>query len=438
MSSRLVSVLLLCAIALSAQAQQASTAVPGSADSLYRVVRARLDARGYRFEQVDSVRRRLVVRAPDLDPRVEVQILPQGDSAVINVTTLGGDALQGMQALITATHDATIGESDKENGLAASQWRPELFISREGRFWIAQGGLYTADSLRGSWRRVFGNKGQPVDPDELRIGVSMGLVDEGTAVLGLPALTEGPKLYRTTDGGKTWSPVPVADLAWVDDIAAASASVWVFGTRWENHQRRGLFLRSSDGAATWERAPLPAALNDVTHLYRVSPSTAYVATMRSDRQPVFWRTTDGGATWQSIHTPHDKGLHKVPSYGVRVEEIATAGDWLVVREYGVVFVSRADLIQWRRLEGIEHVAADVERDQLFVLTDSLHAEMLDRNLNVVWRTKDRIPDRGPGEPTNVEKALARGGIGYVSMSQGEVYEARDGTLRRVQPRAEPR
>ncbi len=431
---------LLCAIALSARAQQASTVVPGSADSLYSVVRTRLDARGYRFEQVDSARHRLVVRAPDLDPRVEVQIIQQGDSAAINVTPLGGDALQGMQALSTVMHDATIGESDKEKGLAESQWRPELFISREGRFWIAQGGLYTADSLRGSWRRVFGNKGQPVDPDDLSIGVSMGLVDDKRAVLGFPdrPLTEGPSIYRTTDGGTTWSPVPVADLAWVDDIAAVGASLWVFGTRWENRQRRGLFLRSNDGAATWERPPLPAALNDVTHLYRVSPSTAYVATMRSDRQPVFWRTTDGGATWQPIPTPHDKGLHKVPSYGVRVEEIATAGDWLVVCEYGVVFVSRADSIQWRRLEGIEHVAADRERDQLFVLTDSLYAEILDRNLNVVWRTKDRIPDRGPGEPTNVEKVLARGGIGYVSMSQGEVYEARDGTLRRVQPKAERR
>lgn len=440
MSSRLVILLPIYAIAHSAQAQQATTVVPGSADSVYRTVRTRLESRGYRFEQLDTLWRRLVVRAPDLDSRVEVRIIPKGDSAAISITTLGGDGIQGFQALITVTHDATIRESDGADGLADSHWRPELFISREGRFWIAQGGLYAADSLRGSWRRVLGNKGQAVDPDQLLIGVSMGLVDDKIAVLGFPdrPLTEGPSIYRTTDAGSSWSPVPVADLAWVDEIEAIGSSVWVFGTRWEHEHRRGLFLRSNDGGATWERPPLPAVLNDVTRLYRLSPSTAYVATLRNDRQPVFWRTTDGGATWQPIRTPHDQGLHKVPSYGVRVEEIASAGDWLVVREYGVVFVSRADSIRWRRLEGTEHVAADRERDQLFVLTDSLQAEMLDRNLNVLWRTDDRIPDRGSGEPTNVEKVLARAGIGYVSMSQGEVYEASDGRLRRVQPKAERR
>jgi hypothetical protein len=117
---------------------------------------------------------------------------------------------------------------------------------------------------------------------------------------------------------------------------------------------------------------------------------------------------------------------------VRVEQIAPVGDRLIVKEYGSVFVSRADSIHWSRLDGAEHVAADADQDKLFVLTDSLYAEMLDRNLHVLWRSQERIPE---AVASDVEQVLARAGVGYVSMSHGDIYEARDGTLRRVQPRA---
>ncbi len=425
------------------QAPTASTTVRIPADSLFSTVRGRLKARGYHLDETDAIRHRFVVRGPNDETRVEVRIAAVGDSSTITIGPLDAEGTRAPRALIMVTHDATLGlETEGSEPAAASgelpesHWRPELFVSPGGKFWMARGGLYRADSLRGGWRRVLGNQGDSIDPDDLRIGIAMALVDDSTALLGLPDRpgVEGPQLYRTTDGGVTWSPVPAADLAWVDDMAALGASVWLLGTKWENNKRRGLFLRSTDAGATWERTALPPQLNDITHLYRVSQSTAYVATAGFNRGPVFWITTDSGNSWKPIATPHDKGLHKVPSYGVRVEQIATVGDWLVVREYGLVFVSRADSIKWRRLDGIEHVAADLEHVQLFVLTDSLHAAMLDRNLNVLWRTPDRIPD---AEPTNVEKVLIRAGTGYVSMSYGEVYEARDGILHLVQPKAHP-
>jgi len=55
--------------------------------------------------------------------------------------------------------------------------------------------------------------------------------------------------------------------------------------------------------------------------------------------------------------------------------------------------------------------------------------MLDRNLKVMWRSTGRIPDT---VPTNVEKVLARAGSGYIAMSYGEIYEARDGIVQLVQ------
>jgi hypothetical protein len=59
-------------------------------------------------------------------------------------------------------------------GLAPnSNWQPELGVAPDGRLWLASGGLFVADSFGGSWRRVLGGDADPVEGDELRIGIEI-------------------------------------------------------------------------------------------------------------------------------------------------------------------------------------------------------------------------------------------------------------------------
>jgi hypothetical protein len=416
----------------------ASTAVRTSADSMYATVLTRLTARGYRIDKADAKKHRLVVRAPGDNTSVEVSITPHGDSSEVAVTPLGGAGLtEQMGALITVTHDATMelkGEaraaSTDSSVLPKARWRPEFFVTPRGQFWLARGGLYVADSLSAGWRLALGRDGDPVGGDNLRIGVSMAFVGDSTAILGMPfgPDTAAPKLFRTADGGRSWSGIPVADVAWVNAMAAVGNSVWVLGSHWGKDARLGAFLRSDDGGVTWTRAPLPATMNDIVHVYRESQASAYAATAGYNKGPVFWRTTDAGATWTPVPTPHDQGVNDIPSYGSRVEQIARVGAWLVVREYGKVFASRADSIHWRRIDGLDYIAADRERDQLFALTSTLHAVMLDKNLDLIWQSKEYLV------VSNVEQVLSRAGAGYLSTTNGKIYEARDGTLREVKLR----
>ena len=419
----------------------ASTTQAISADSQYRLVLARLQKRNYRIDQVDARSHRLVVRPPDQNTKVEVRITKKGDSAEVSVTPIGAsDMIQGMSAMLTVTHDATFrapGEPEPPaplGELPKAEWRPELFVTPTGRLWMARGGLYTADSLHGHWRRVLGIERDSVESDELLIGNNMAFVDDSTAILGLRDRfgKSSLQLFRTIDAGATWSPIPRTDLVWVDEMAAIGKSVWVFGTHWESDTaRRATFLESQDGGETWMPVALPARLDDVDHLYRISRAVAYVSVSGYDHGPYLWRTADSGKSWSVVPTPFEQHVNKIPEGGVHIEEIATVGAWLTVREYGEAFVTRADSVQWRQLEGIEHVAADTMRNQLFVLTKSQNAEMLDSSLNVLWRTKDRIPG---GDQNDVEKVLARDGTGFVSITSSDVYEARNGMLQLVHPK----
>lgn len=161
--------------------------------------------------------------------------------------------------------------------------------SAEGRF----------DALR--WRHVgpVGNRvsavyGVPGDPDTYFFGAASGGV------------------FRTRDGGVHWTPVfdeqPVLSIGALAVSAADPQVVWA-GTG-EAHIRSNVSLgngvyRSTDGGDTWTHRGLEAT----GRISRIAthpddPQTAWVAALGhlygpQEERGVF-RTTDGGATWERV------------------------------------------------------------------------------------------------------------------------------------------
>lgn len=149
-------------------------------------------------------------------------------------------------------------------------------------------GVYRSDNAGARWQPV--HQGLPpyagalaVDPTDPRIVYVSILVTEA----GMPGL------YKTVDGGATWTPLDlnggtVADLA-IDphdpSTLLAAASV-------------GLF-RSEDAGATWERVGPPegtiAPLFENVAFDPETPGVAYAAS--SNRG--FFKSTDGGQTWEA-------------------------------------------------------------------------------------------------------------------------------------------
>ena len=424
---------------MSAQGQVTRiTAVHGGRpDSVLALVHRRLARLNYQIEVTDSAPNALLVRRPGADTHVRIIVEGRGDSSRVSAEPGSALGANPLGAVLAVMHDATTPSHGEEpeaptesDALPTSRWRPELYVTPAGRGWLATGGLYTADSISGRWRRLAALDAF-LDRDDVRIGARLAFVSEDTVLLGMgfvgPRSRTRARLFRTDDGGASWEVVAIGDYAEVDEVAALGASVWAFATRFESGRRRTYFLLSRDGGVTWTHRAIPEDMNDITGLVRVSPLLAYGSTA-GRAGPAFWATEDGGETWTSVPTPHDQGVHTVPSYGVRVEEIAVVGPWLAVREYGRVFVTRRDTIAWRALDNAEHVASDRTHDRLFVVTEDNRAAWLDARLEVVQPIEGQIP---PARPTNIEKILAWNGLGFVSMSHGDIYVARDGWLQRL-------
>ncbi len=128
-------------------------------------------------------------------------------------------------------------------------------------------------------------------------------------------------LYRSTDGGKTWSHVlRINDWTGVVDIASDPKSPKViFASAWEAHQYPWLsyftpasgagsaIYKSTDGGATWRKlsgggwpaGSLGRIGLGVTHMAK---GTRVYATIDSKESGGLWRSDDSGAHWARVNT----------------------------------------------------------------------------------------------------------------------------------------
>jgi photosystem II stability/assembly factor-like uncharacterized protein len=103
-------------------------------------------------------------------------------------------------------------------------------------------------------------------------------------------------LYRSVNGGDTWTPGAGAECTLPQNIAIASTgTVYLAGPALEGctGSPAGGVLASSDGGATWTfRGSLPAGQSGVLAVDPASETTLYLGYFS------LYRSTDGGATWE--------------------------------------------------------------------------------------------------------------------------------------------
>lgn len=126
----------------------------------------------------------------------------------------------------------------------------------------------------------------------------------------------GDGVYKSTDGGRTWAHVGLTDSRQISGIVVHprnSDIVYVAaqGSRWGPSTERGVY-RSTDGGTTWSRVLYVDSITGPSSLVMdpTNPRILYVSMWDHDRTP--WRvrsggkgsgihkSTDGGTTWTKL------------------------------------------------------------------------------------------------------------------------------------------
>jgi len=192
-------------------------------------------------------------------------------------------------------------------------------------------------------------------------------VSFSSAERGWIGTLSGPhRLYRTTDGGASWSPVtnlPAAGPQRICGLIALNDDViFAAGTNYPN-ETAGV-LRSVDGGASWTLLDLgvePALLVDILFS---DPQTGWVVggidevrhpdrdTVRRDVIPAVYATTDGGDTWTNVVAPNAKsGEFPRGEWGWKIQRLGASTLLVSLENLHDGAILRSDDLgaTWRRL-----------------------------------------------------------------------------------------
>lgn len=195
---------------------------------------------------------------------------------------------------------------------------PEVvFVGAQGLAWTANSerGVYRSTDGGRSWKKVlYVNETlgasavvmNPANPNELYASLWLGQRKPWTIVSGSEA-KGGAGIYKTTDGGETWTKLgaglPAGLIGKIDlDISPANPKR-VYALIEAPGDERALF-RTDDAGATWSRqSNEPGLLRRPfyytnVHAHPKDPDTVFV------NNEGFFKSTDGGKTFKTGTTPH--------------------------------------------------------------------------------------------------------------------------------------
>lgn len=219
--------------------------------------------------------------------------------------------------------------------------------------------------------------GDPLKGLEYRLigPASGGRISRVSGVAGDPlsyyAATAAGGVWRSVNGGLDWEPVfdeqPVSSIGSIAVAPSDPNVVWVgsgeANIRGNVGEGNGIY-RSTDGGATWTRVWAAEGQIGTMAVHPQDPDTAFAAVLGSPFGPGpergVLRTTDGGATWEKVlFVDADTGASDV-CFDPHNPRILYAGTWQARRQpWGLssggpgsgLYVSRDSGDSWKKLEG---------------------------------------------------------------------------------------
>lgn len=230
-----------------------------------------------------------------------------------------------LQDLVKVLHWRSVGPytGGRVTSVAGIADKPHVFYAG-----YAGSGVWKTTNAGQSWKNISAKDfktsaigAMAVAPSNSKI-IYVGAGDSGPRNTVLPAGGGTGGMYKSTDGGKTWTRIGLKKtniISWivVDPKNPKVVYVAALGHLFAPNSQRGVY-KTTDGGKTWKKV---LYVNDKTGAESLAmdpsnPQVLYASTWQMSRQPWtfssggsgsgIYKTTDGGENWTKI--THNKGL----------------------------------------------------------------------------------------------------------------------------------
>jgi photosystem II stability/assembly factor-like uncharacterized protein len=272
---------------------------------------------------------------------------------------------------------------------------------------VNNGGVWKTTDAGRVWTPVFddqptGSIGAiaiaPSDPNIIYVGSGEGLQR--------PDLSVGDGIYRSADGGATWSHLGLRDAQQIPALVVDPRDpnrvfAAALGHPYGANEERGVF-RSTDGGATWQKVLYTDANTGAMDLV-LNPANPDVvfAVLWSARQAPWeagwslplnnglYKSTDGGTTWQKVGTGLPGAAEGLGRIGLGTSPSEPSRMYAVVgaNRGGGLYRSDDDGASWRLVNADQHLWG---RDGDFneVKVDPKNADVVYVANVVTWKSTD--------------------------------------------------
>ena len=202
----------------------------------------------------------------------------------------------------------------RARALAGVPSQPNVFYAG-----FDDGGVWRSTDYGSSWVPLFDKESTgsigaiavaPSNPNVIYVGTGAGIIR--------PDLAVGDGMYKSTDGGATWTHLGLRNSQMIANIEVDPTNpnrlyVAVLGHPYGPNTERGVF-RSTDGGASFERVLYRdeyTSANDI-RIDAQNPNTLYATLWQQQQSFIeglafagaggFYKSTDGGTTWRQITT----------------------------------------------------------------------------------------------------------------------------------------
>ena len=236
-------------------------------------------------------------------------------------------------------------------------------------FGACAGGVWKTTNGGSHWRNISDGYFNTAAVGALAVSQSdPNVIYAGTGEVTIRSnVSHGDGVYKSTDGGRTWTNMGLAETRHIGDIIIHpddpdTVYVAALGNAFAENSERGVF-RSTDGGENWEkvlyksdRAGSPDIAMDGGNpriLYAsILQARRYQHTLQAGGEDCgFWRSTDGGDSWEEI--TRNPGLPQegtVGKIGVATTPAQPGRVWAIVEhEDGALFRSDDYGDTWTKL-----------------------------------------------------------------------------------------